>query len=324
MRDRVVAAVIGCALLTGIAVEYTVRAAHRGRGPAASAGSSFDLRAGRLVVRDMTPGPGRGRISAVAGSTRTSVGPRCVRFHAAAGTGVCLNTDPGPIPRTYAAVLDRTLREARRVPLPGVPSRARVSASGRMIAWTVFVQGDSYTSASFSTRTGILDTRTGRTRTNIEDIPLTLDGHRHTSPDVNYWGVTFARDDTRFYATVSTKGRTHLVEGDYARWTARTLRENAECPSLAPDGRRLVYKKRVSADPADPWRLYVLDLRTMRETRLAERRTVDDQAAWLDDRTVMYARPRGAGGSDVWAVPADGSGAPRILVPDAASPVLLR
>ncbi|HEX2316616.1 MAG TPA: hypothetical protein VHJ17_22925, partial [Thermomonospora sp.] len=287
-------------------------------------GPGFALTAGRMVVRDLRSGPGRGRVAAVSGGARTVAGLRCARFYAAAGTGACLNTEPGPVPRTYLAVLDRRLREVRRVALTGVPSRARVSESGRMISWTVFVQGDSYTSASFSTRTGILDTRTGRTVTNMEDIALTLNGRRYRSPDVNYWGVTFTPDDTRFYATVSTKGRTYLVEGDVARWTARTLRENAECPSLAPGGGRLVFKKRVSADPADPWRLYALDLRTLRETRLAEPRSVDDQVAWLDDRTVMYARPRGTGGSDVWAVPADGSGAPRLLVRDAASPAVLR
>ncbi|SEG60095.1 WD40-like Beta Propeller Repeat [Thermomonospora echinospora] len=321
-------AVAASLVLTGIAVAYTVRAADERRPtPGKATGAAFDLTAGRLVFRDMRPGRGRDAVAAVplarTRDGRTSADLRCVRFYAAAGTGVCLNTAPGPVPRTYAAVLDRNLREVRRVALPGVPSRARVSASGRMISWTVFVQGDSYSDGSFSTRTGVLDTRTGRTVTSLEGIALTLDGRRHRSPDVNFWGVTFAADDDLFYATVSTGGRTYLVEGSFTRWTARTLRENAECPSLSPDGRRLVFKKRVSRDPADPWRLYALDLRTLRETPLAEPHSVDDQAAWLDARTVMYARPRESGGSDVWAVPADGSGPPRLLVPDAASPSAL-
>lgn len=210
------------------------------------------------------------------------------------------------------------------MPLTGIPSRARVSASGRMVSWTVFVQGDSYNGASFSTRSGIFDTRIGRTAGSLEDIALTVDGRRYRSPDVNFWGVTFAADDERFYATVSTKGKTYLVEGDYRRWTARTLRRNAECPSLSPDGSRLVFKKRVSRDPARPWRLYALDLRTMREIALAEGHSVDDQVAWLDDRTVMYARTRDAGGSDLWSVPADGSGGPKLLLANAASPAALR
>ncbi|WUV08985.1 hypothetical protein OG738_01270 [Amycolatopsis sp. NBC_01488] len=65
------------------------------------------------------------------------------------------------------------------------------------------------------------------------------------------------------------------------------------------------------------WRLSVLDLKTMRETGLAEQKSVDDQALWQDDHTVLYGRDNA-----VWAVPADGSGAPRKLVDGAASPAV--
>lgn len=47
---------------------------------------------------------------------------------------------------------------------------------------------------------------------------------------------------------------------------------------------------------------------------------MDDQAAWLDDHTVMYGLPRHGGGWDVWSVPADGGGAPRLLIHNASSP----
>ncbi|MFD0656407.1 TolB-like translocation protein [Thermocatellispora tengchongensis] len=63
-----------------------------------------------------------------------------------------------------------------------------------------------------------------------------------------------------------------------------------------------------------------MDLATGAETPLAESGNVDDQAAWLDARTVMYGKARGDT-VDVWAVPADGSGAPRVLLRDAFSPV---
>ena len=36
------------------------------------------------------------------------------------------------------------------------------------------------------------------------------------------------------------------------------------------------------------WRLHVLELATLRETALAETRSVDDQVEWLDDDTVLY------------------------------------
>ncbi|WP_084958797.1 hypothetical protein [Thermoactinospora rubra] len=290
-------------LLGGGATGYTLRP---GREPATAGQTGqagLDLGVpGRLLVRDTVTGLVRG--------SRT----RCERFHAAAGTGVCLVTELGAVPTTYAVLLDRAMRETRRIRLAGIPSRARVSASGRMISWTVFVTGDSYDSGGFSTRTGLLDARTGRVTVTIEDIPLVKDGRRYYAPDVNYWGVTFAPDDNRFYATVSTKGRTYLVEGDYAAWRARVVRENAECPSLSPDGRTLVYKKRT---PSGAWRLHALDLAAQRETPLAETADVDDQAAWLDRNTVMYAK-----GKDVWAVPADGTGTPRLLAANASSPAI--
>ncbi|MFD7326816.1 TolB family protein [Streptomyces sp. NPDC059875] len=221
--------------------------------------------------------------------------------------------------RSYAIVLDRRLRELRRIALPGIPNRARVSASGRMLSWTMFATGDSYAASAFSTRTSILDLRTGYLVKNMEQIPLTLHGRRHHAPDVNYWGVSFTRDDSRFYATVATKGRTYLVEGDMRRWSAKALRENVECPSLSPDDTRIAFKKKVSDDPKAPWRLYVLDLRTLREHPVAERRSIDDQAVWTDDGTLAYAH-EGA----VWAVPADGTGAPRRLAFGASSPTVLR
>ncbi|MFI6497589.1 TolB family protein [Nonomuraea typhae] len=311
-RGRLLAVVLAVVVLAGAATGYAWWSAARGEGPAAAAVDSG--RSGQLVFRTS------GRLAA-APLPATTAAPavsalRCDRTYTAAGTTLCLTTRAGTPPTTDAIVLGRDLKEVRRVRLAGVPSRARVSASGRMASWTVFVTGESYNSGGFSTWSGILDTRTGYVITNIEEIPVRIDGRRYHSADVNYWGITFAADDNRFYATLGTKGKTYLVEGDFANWRARTLRENAECPSLSPDGTTLVYKKRVSPGP---WRLHALDLATGRETPLAEPASIDDQAAWLDERTVMYAK-----GKDVWSVPADGSGAPRLLAREASSPAAVR
>lgn len=300
------------------AAGYTLRAAQRADGgsPPADSSLTLDGPGERLFVRDTATG----RIALAArGATRRAGGPVCDRFHAAGATALCLQRRPGVPARAYAIVLDRRLRETRRIALPGIPNRARVSASGRVLSWTMFATGDSYATSAFSTRTSILDLRTGYLVKNMEQIPLTLGGRRHHAPDVNYWGVTFARDDNRFYATVATGGRTYLVEGDLRAWSARALRPNAECPSLSPNGTRIAFKKKVSDDPEAPWRLYVLDLRTRREQPLADRRSIDDQALWLDDRTLAYAHA-----GDVWASPADGSGAPRVLARGASSPALVR
>ncbi|MFE0104342.1 hypothetical protein [Streptomyces sp. NPDC059009] len=325
LRSRIIAVAAAAAVLLGVAVAYTVRAAQQAE-PATTA-SEFALDDSHLYFRSTGAGPGRvARLPLSERSTRrTTDGPSCERFYAAARTALCLQRRPGIPPRSYAVVLDSRLREKRRIALTGIPNRARVSASGRMLSWTMFATGDSYAGSSFSTRTSILDTRTGYLIKNMEEIPLTLGGHRYHAPDVNYWGVTFAKDDNTFYATVSTKGKTHLVQGDMKKWAAHDLRTNVECPSLSPDNTRIAFKKRVRKGTSDPWRLHVLDLRTLREHPVAERHSVDDQAAWLDDDTLAYALPGRSGRkSDIWTVPADGSGTPELRVPDGSSPAAVR
>ncbi|MFP3987367.1 hypothetical protein U9R90_07645 [Streptomyces sp. E11-3] len=318
-RTRVTAVAVSAAVLATIAVVYTVHAADRKESAAPrSPGLTLDSTPG-LYLRTA-----EGTIAAQTAKGRKATGLTCRRFYASGGSAVCLTTKPGIPPRTQAVIFDRALRTKRTVTFGGTPDRARVSPSGRMVSWTVFVSGDSYAGSSFSTRSGILDTRTGYLIKNMETIQLSIGKKRYSAPDVNYWGITFSRDDNRFYATVSTRGKTYLVEGDMRTWSARTLRENVECPSLSPDGTRIAYKKRVRAGAENPWRLHVLDLKTMRDTPLAETRSVDDQAAWLDDSTVAYAVPTAAkGSSDIWSVPADGTGAPRRLATGASSPSMV-
>ncbi|WP_262286728.1 hypothetical protein [Micromonospora sp. MA102] len=119
---------------------------------------------------------------------------------------------------------------------------------------------------------------------------------------------------------MSTGGKRYLVRGDLAARTVTTLAENVECPSLSPDGRRIAFKRAIDADPARGWRLSVLDLATLRVRATTEPASVDDQAAWLDDATLAYTLRGDDGRPDVWAVPADGTGRPRLLVPGAESP----
>jgi hypothetical protein len=333
---RLAAVVVAVVLLVTLGVTYTVQAARRADprrdtgqpGPATVVGPVRLADRGRLVFRNAASGPHHGYLASVAvadpAGVRTVRELDCERVYAGGGQGLCLTADRGAVTTTYrAVVLDADLRELRRVRLPGAPSRARLSPDGRMASWTVFVSGDSYAGTNFSTRSGILDTRTGSTVANLETFTVSRDGARYQAPDVNVWGVTFTADDNRFYATMGSQGRTWLVEGDYARRRMRTLRENVECPSLSPDGTRLVYKKRVN-NGGRPWRLHVLELAAGREVALAENASVDDQAAWLDEHTVMYGLTSPDGGSAIMAVPADGGGAPRLLVADATSPAVLR
>ncbi len=90
----------------------------------------------------------------------------------------------------------------------------------------------------------------------------------------------------------------------------------------------MAFKRRI-AGAVGPvrWRLSVLDLETLKDIALAETRSVDDQVAWLDDDRIMYALPDAESGSAVtttWVLDADGTGSPRVLVPEAYSTVVWR
>jgi hypothetical protein len=243
---------------------------------------------------------------------------KCARVYFAGGRGLCLMRGGGFAAGYEAAVFGPDLRVTGRVDVDGIPSRARVSPDGRYGAVTLFVTGHSYADAGqFSTETTLIDLARGEEIANVEEFTVTRAGRQVTAIDVNFWGVTFARDSDRFYATLATGGKTYLIEGSVSARTARVLHENVECPSLSPDGTRLAYKRR-GPSSSNPWRLTVLDLATMRETPLAETRSSDDQAEWLDDDRVLYARD-----GDTWVVPADGTGEPRRFIGDADSPAVV-
>jgi hypothetical protein len=336
VRNRVLillAALIALAVVAVASVLHaSARAERRDRvqpgGPRVASGTVTLTTPGRMVFRNMAWGPHRDELTTVAADDpsgpRTASGVKCLRFYAASGTGVCLQAVHGPVSDTYRAlILDARLHVRAHYDIPGIPSRARVSPTGHFAAWTAFVGGDSYAGTNFSTRAAIVDVRTGRLTSSLEEYRILKDGHVYHAPDVNFWGVTFARDDRTFYATLATKGSTYLVRGDLHARTVTAIHQNVECPSLSPDGTRIAYKKRVKGLPKDaPWRLYVLNLKTMRETPLAEPRSVDDQAVWRDNRTLVYALP-GDYGADLYTIPADGTGKPRRISTAAVSPAYI-
>jgi hypothetical protein len=235
----------------------------------------------------------------------------CERLDFSGPRGICLSTLGA---NSEVTVLDRRLNALHTINVPGIPSRARVSPDGRFGSITTFIVGHAYAApGTFSTYTALIDLVHGKVIANLEQFKTYRDGQVVQAPDVNYWGVTFTGDDRHFFATLATGGKTYLVFGDIARREMRTVQENVECPSLSPDGTRIAFKKRVGG-PKD-WHLTVLDLRTMRETPLAENRSIDDQIEWLDDNHVLYSD-----GQDVWSAQADGGGTPQRLLSHAASP----
>src|SRR5262249_28338647 len=143
------------------------------------------------------------------------------------------------------------------------------------------------------------------------------DGEPFDAPDFNFWGVTFAKDSNRFYATLGTGEHHYLVEGDVRRRSMKVLRDGVECPSLSPDGRQIAFKSRIGNQAR--WRLRVLDLATLADHETAETRSIDDQAEWLDDENLIYSD-----GQNVYAVPANGGGNPQQILRNATSPVSLQ
>ena len=143
------------------------------------------------------------------------------------------------------------------------------------------------------------------------------------------WGVTFAHDENRFYATLWSLGKTYLVEGDFAKREANVIYEGVECPSLSPDETRIAFKRRTGwiGGPITR-RLSLLELKTLAETPHGETRSVDDQVEWLDNEHILYALPENgkssSASSDIWALPISANGSPQLFLTGASSPAVVR
>jgi hypothetical protein len=281
-----------------------------------------------LLFRHTGSGPDFGALAMAAldapEGPRQMLGLTCQRVSFASGHGLCLHVERGVFNVYTAVVLDDTLKAGTSIKIEGLPSRTRTSPDGRIGAVTVFVIGDDY-AADFSTRTTLTDLASGDQIGELEQFSTWRDGARIRAVDFNFWGVTFARDGNTFYAALRTAGKTYLVRGELALRRLTVLRENAECPSLSPDNRLLAYKKRVGPSP-DSWRIHVLDLQTNTERIVeGEKRYIDDQVEWLDDRHVLYGVPRRTTSvSDVWIAAIDNAEPARVFLSAAESPIVVR
>jgi hypothetical protein len=285
--------------------------------PAASS-AAVPIRSGDMLLldRDRKHPQAWGRLVIVAPGGRRQLGKlTCDRVAFAGGHGVCLaQSRKLPTPAYEARFFDAGQRVTGKVSLPGVPSRARVSPDGRFASSTTFVGGDGYTNpGAFSTRTRVYDVVAGKSLGDLEGYEVTRDGKAIDEQDLNFWGVTFTGEGARFYATLGTGSHHYLVKGDAATRKATVIRDHVECPSLSPDGTRIGFKARVGKP--FQWRFHVLDLKTGKETEVSNEGSIDDQIAWLDDRTLAYGD-----GEEVMLVPADGSAPPRVLLASATNP----
>lgn len=337
MRVRLISLAVVCVLAVAGAVGYLLDVRNQqnrvtAAGPAVPTTSlPALLNAPRIVFRSTALGSQYGQIAVVAladpSGARAYTGVSCDRVYAARADLLCLESVRGLVTTYRAQVLGGDLKSKQDLALSGIPSRARLSADATLAATTSFTAGDSYAGTNFSTRTVISTVSGGASAgVNLETYRLVHDGAVIKPVDRNIWGVTFAVDDNTFYATAAWGGHTWLVRGDRSAKSLTTIRSDAECPSLSPDGTQIVYKKR-NGQPAGHWRLARYDLASGTETLLAETRNVDDQVDWLDGSHVIYGIPRTgaqAAVDDIYSVPSDGSGSPRLLIAQAWSPAVVR
>ena len=242
--------------------------------------------------------------------------------------GICMTAQRGVVTTYTAQFFDaKTFQITSEIVLKGIPSRTRISADDKLGALTVFVTGHGYTSLDFSTQTLIFDMQTGHVLADLETFEVTQDDKLIKAADFNFWGVTFAHDSNRFFATLSTAGKHLLIEGNVTEHKARVVREHVECPSLSPDGRKIAYKRRLISEGRIGWQLQVFDLESQTDTELSEKRSIDDQLEWLDANTVLYSVPETATdetpSTEVWMAAIDGQ-APRRLLQKAYSPAVVR
>ncbi len=335
-RQRVILVVaLAAVAFGGVGASLAIASAdYRSRADAPSEATTVtenrppELSPGHIVFRNTAEGHGYGYVAQVPVSAPH--GPRqlteiaCDRVAAASGTATCLHTDRGVITAFTGTQYDAQWQPHASWPLAGIPSRTRVSPDGSLLATTAFVTGHAYAFTGFSTQTTIRAT-SGTDYGNLEDFTLTVNGSELVAADRNIWGVTFAGDNTTFYATIASSGRTWLARGDLSERTLTAIADDVECPSLSPDGTRIAFKKRTSTGPVISWTVAVLTLSDGSVKVLPESRNVDDQPEWLNNETVLYGLPRGTGvgDSDVWSIAADGSTSPSLLIEHAWSPTVL-
>ncbi len=288
-----------------------------------------------LLYRSTALGDSYGRVSASVlddlNGNRLVAPLQCERMHFAAGNGICLEARRDLITTYHAHLFDSAFKVKKSFDLAGPPSRARMSPDGKRAAVTVFVNGHSYASTDFTTRTSVIDATSGTMiAEDLEAFVVERDGVVIKAADHNFWGVTFTRNGSQFFATLGTLGHTFLVRGDLVTRRVTIVREGVECPSLSPDNKKIAFKHRHERNGSGriTWGLSVLDLASGEVTRLdSEQRNVDDQVEWLGNDALLYAMPedemRASASTDIWVVQVDGKEVPRRLLPLAYSPAVI-
>jgi hypothetical protein len=315
------------AVALGVFITLRVVRARSGRPGAAQPDLAEVERVPHVLFRDLeltSFGRLAGEPIAAVGGSRTDATVQCMRAHFArspvgARVGLCFEADPAPDEHGSVATLralDTSWSPTWSRTVAGIPSRLRVSPHGKVGAATVFVTGHGYDDQTMSTQTLLIEMSTGDVLADLEDFEI-RNGEEKLHEGVNLWGVTFAQDDDHFFVSVSRGETTWLAKGSVSSHLLTTLRQNVECPSLSPDEKTIVFKKR-GANRTET-HLFTLETATLAERAIeGETRVVDDQAEWLDAHTVLYKY-----GTDLYAADITGATPPRVFIEQASSPAIV-
>jgi hypothetical protein len=256
------------------------------------------------------------------GARRLVAALSCARVHFAGRHGLCLVEETDERATRHAAIVfDDQFQQRHRVPLPGVPTRVRVAADGRLAAVSTYAEEDSPAGERLALETILLDTTRGAVVADLREFALDAAGHDIGTPR-DFASVAFAADSDRFYVTVTTPTTRRLVIGSARQRRLRALSANGfTSEGLSPDGRRLIVKR---VSDRGFWQLSILDLESMSERPLDHgTRSIDDQVDWLDDRTIVFHDATGSS-TGIWRMAVDEQTGPELLVADAYSPVAVR
>lgn len=281
-----------------------------------------------VVFRDTSSTDSYGKVAWVPladpAGERTTTGLSCDRVYRTGGMLSCLSAQRGMNTSYNSLVYAVGGQLLAQRPLPGEPSRTRVSATG-MVGVTAFITGESYKFVGFSTQTTIAAPG-GTDYGNLQDFDIFIGDEKLTATDRNVWGVSFAKDAETFYATAASGQQTWLMKGSLREKTMRAVLENAECPSLSPDGKLIAYKKRRTDSEVIHWDIAVYDPAKKTEKLYPLEAGFDDQLEWLDADTVLFGQPRAdaPGDADVYSFDLVPGAVPRMFIEHAFSPSIQR
>jgi len=294
------------------------------------AAAGFAPEPGEVLVVNRVPGDDYGRLAIRhADGTRTLLERRCLRVHIANEHGVCLSQDDSVVP-AYTTTFFPSVNpgESLKSYASALPSRARISPSGRFSSVTAFATGTSYVDIGEETTTFVtIDEIASKSRLrSTAQMDITSTDERYDNFAAQYWGITFV-DDDEFYVTGYFGTAPEIMRGSLETMTMEPTGWIGSCPSISPDGKTLVFKEQRQDGGFD---LVAVDVATQEKRPLGETRSVDDQVEWLDNDTILYAlHPDGGDNAvqpefDIWMLDIAPGSEPVLFLPNADSPAVAR